>query len=338
MVKKSIIVVVILAAIIAAGIILRRAGEKKEEKLKTTGLPMKIARYYWPGMFWIEIADKKGWFKEAGLNVELIDTNPDYYASLDDAVAGKIDVQGFYFYDFINYNLKGADLVAVLNHDLSNGIDAIVAKQEIVRIRGLKEKKIGLTEGTYLEYLLSVALERNGLNMGDIIIVDMKGEKTAKEFIKGSVDAIVTWEPYVTEAINKGKGRKLFDTSEIPGIMPAVLAIRRSFIDDRPEDVQVLVNVWYKTTQFIKENPGEAFGIIAEIYGVTPGEAQAFAQVDKILDLRDNLTAFSYAAGFESLHGVARQINNFMIEKKMTDEQLDSTKFLDMQFIRGLRR
>ena len=136
----------------------------------------------------------------------------------------------------------------------------------------------------------------------------------------------------------KANGRKLFDTSEIPGISPNGQTFHRSFIEERPEDVQVYVNVWHKTTQFIKENPKEAFGIIADIYKVTLGEVQAFAQVDKILYLRDNLTAFSYGAGFESLHGTARQINNFMIKEGMIDKQLDSTEFLDARFIRTLKR
>ena len=31
-------------------------------------------------MYWLGIADAKGWFKEAGLNVQLVDTNTDYLA------------------------------------------------------------------------------------------------------------------------------------------------------------------------------------------------------------------------------------------------------------------
>ncbi len=337
MFKKIILSAAILWGLIAA-VLLWQQYTPKEEGPKTTGLPMKVARYNWPGMYWVEIAHKKGWFKETGLNVQLIDTNPDYYGSLDAMVAGKMDVNGYYFFDLINYRLKGADLIAVINHDTSFGMDAIVAKKGIETIRDLKGKAIGLTKETYLEYLLSISLARIGLTLSDVTIVDMPEEKTVEEFIKGNVDAIVTWEPFVTEAINKGNGRRLFDTTEIPGIMPGVCAFHKSFIEKRPEDVQAYVNVWHKTTQFIKENPKEAFGIIADIYKLAPGEVQALTQADKILDLRDNLTAFSYGAGFESLHGTARQINNFMIRKGMTDKQLDSTEFLDARFTRALKR
>ena len=54
---------------------------------------------------------------------------------------------------------------------------------------------------------------------------------------------------------------------------------------------------------------------------------QAFVKTDIILDLRENITAFSYAPGFKSLYSTSRKINNFMIKKKMITKKLDSTKF-----------
>ncbi len=86
----------------------------------------------------------------------------------------------------------------------------------------------------------------------------------------------------------------------------------------------------------MKENPKEAFGIIAQLYDSTPGDVQAFGQLDKILDLRENVVAYSFGSGFESLHGAARQINNFLIDSGATDKQLDSTEFIDARFLRVL--
>ena len=115
------------------------------------------------------------------------------------------------------------------------------------------------------------------------------------------------------------------------------MGFHRSFIEERPGDVQAFVNVWHKTTEFIKENPGEALEIIAEIYDVPFEDVAAFAEGDKILDLRDNKVAFSYAAGFESLHGTAKQINDFMKNNDITDMTLDSIEFIDGQFIREVQ-
>ncbi len=89
-------------------------------------------------------------------------------------------------------------------------------------------------------------------------------------------------------------------------------------------------------TNFIKENPKEAFSIIAQKYDSSMGDVQAFTQVDKILDLRENNVSYSFGSGFESLHGTARRINNFLIANGDTDKQMDSTDFIDARFLRSL--
>ena len=307
---------------------------------KTTGLPMKIAKYYWPGEYWKEIAEKKGWFKEAGLNVELIDTNPDYFQSLQDMVDGKMDSNDFTLFDLTKYNAEGADLVGVIAMDNSWGIEGIIAKNEIKTVRNLKGKKIAVSKDTYLEYILSVALKKAGLTLDDVITIDIPPRKVAEEFSKGTIDAVVTWEPYVeqTQAIEDENVHKIFNTAEIPGISPSLETFHRSFIEERPGDIQAFVGVWNKTVQFTKENPKESLGIIAQIYNQTPGEVEVFAQTVKILDLRDNLTTFAFGSGFDSLHGSIRKINDFLIVKGIAKEQLDSTEFLDARFIRNLGR
>jgi NitT/TauT family transport system substrate-binding protein len=309
---------------------------KTENQAQTTGLPMKVARYYWPGMYWVEIAAYKGWFKEAGLNVELIDTNHNYFASLQNTVDGKIDSGGFSLFDVMNFNAAGADLVMVVNCDNSFGAEAIVAKPVITTIAQLKGKTIGVDKGSYTEYILDIVLRQHGLKATDVAKIQLPGEQAAEEFGKGELDAITTWEPEVSATVTKWHGRKLFDTSEIPGISPNGQAFRRNFIKERPGDVQAYINVWHKTTLFIKENPQQAFAIIAGIYAVTPDEVEQFTRLDQIHTLRKNITAFSYGSGFQSLHGTAQQINHFLIEQGVIEQPLDSTEFIDARFIRTL--
>ncbi|MCH8207738.1 MAG: ABC transporter substrate-binding protein [Nitrospinae bacterium] len=326
------------AILILAVLIGCQPGAKQAEGPQTTGLPIKVGSDYWPGAFWLDIADKKGWFKEAGLNIEIINTHSDYVGSLTDMVAGKMDTNTFSLFDLMKFNIGGADLVMVVNSDTSLGAEAILAKPGIESLIDLKGKSIGVNRNSYLEYILSVALARKNILLGDVTLKNVPGEKSVEALSKGTVDAVVTWGSSVDELIKNGAGRKLFDTSEVPGISPNGQVFHRSFIEKRPGDLQAYVNVWHKTTEFIKENPGEAFGIIASIYDKTPGEAQAFAHIDKILDLRDNIIGFSYGAGFESLHGASHRISEFLIETGVTEKRLDSAEFLDARFIRALKR
>lgn len=85
------------------------------------------------------------------------------------------------------------------------------------------------------------------------------------------------------------------------------------------------------------QSPAEAHGIIGAIYKKTPTEVKEFTGKDRILALRENRTLFTYSAGLESLHGVARQINDFLIKTGRTKTRLDTTTFLDARFVRAIR-
>ncbi|MBF0396385.1 MAG: ABC transporter substrate-binding protein [Desulfobacterales bacterium] len=248
-----------------------------------------------------------------------------------------MDENIFNVFNLMIYNAEGAKLVAVINVDTSFGADAIVARQEIKSIWELKGKKIGVQKKTYSEHILDIVLKKNGLSPNDVIKIDFLEEKVADAFINGTFDAIITWEPFVTEAIEKGNGRKLFDTSEIPGICPALSVFHSKFVQERPGDVLAFVNVWHKTTLYIKEHPEDAFKIIADIYSVSIDEVKSFTTVDKILDLQANKIAFTYASGFDSLYGISLTVNKFMIDKGMIEKKMDSSEFFNGYFIRRIK-
>jgi NitT/TauT family transport system substrate-binding protein len=301
---------------------------------KTSGEVIKVAFELWPGTYWVQIAHTKGWFEEAGLNVELsFDANNNFVASERAFADGELEVNQLVLYDLMKFNLENKDVVAVASSDLSFGGDQIIAKGNI-SIADLKGKKVGVNQDTFQEFMLAIALKKHGLKISDVNIIQATAEDVDM-FINNEIDALVTWEPHASKLKARG-GTNIFDSSEIPGLIYVVISFHKSFIEQRPQDVQAYINVWHKTTEFIKNNPEEAFQIIADIYEVPVEDVQAFAQQDRILDLKDNKISFSYAAGFESLHGTARQINKFMIENGVTDKKLDTTQFIDARFIRGI--
>jgi NitT/TauT family transport system substrate-binding protein len=303
----------------------------------TGARPIRVADFYRPGAYWIGIASVKGWFRESGLNIQLVYYHANDPASEKDLVEGRLDVDTFGLFDLLGYIARGADLVAILNADYSAGSEKLIARDAIEQLADLKGKKIAVSQNSYFAEILEVALGRVGLNIQDVQIVDIPTEKTAEALIKGEVDAALTFEPYATQGLDAIKGHVLFDTSQAPGLSPTLMIVQRKFIEGRPNDVSAFVKVWQRTTIFIKEHPDEAFGIIAILNKKTPAEVRQFAGLYKILDVRDNVQAFSFAAGFDSLHGAVRQVNDFMIARGITDKKLDSSYFLEGSFIHSLQ-
>jgi NitT/TauT family transport system substrate-binding protein len=330
--KISLLVICALALSFSA---CKPAGGPKSTPTVSTK-PLRIGAYYWPGYYWMDVAHRKGWFKEAGLNVEWVDTNADYFASFDDLVDGKLDLVQFSAFDFVLYNARQKDLVVVMCSDYSSGAEALVARAGIDTIRDLAGKKLALSKGTYLEYLFSVLAERESLDPATVTLVDMPGEKLHEEFIAGRVDAFLTYEPFVSEGVAKGNGKRLFTTAEALDVTSVVATMRRNFVQERPQDVQALLGVWHRATEFIKSHPDDAFAIVAELQKKTPAEVKEFTLLDKILDLRDNRTAFTYETGIDSLHGNVRQMSDFIIQQGLATKKVDSTEVLDDRFIRAL--
>ncbi len=297
--------------------------------------PIRLATYEWPGSFWIEVASKKGWFAEAGLNVQRVDVDNSYFPSLEAVASGKLDAMGFTQFDLVRLVAGGNDLVGVAAIDFSQGAEALVARADIHRLKDLKGKRLALHRGTYLEYLLTVVAEREGLNLADVTLLDRTSDASMADFLAGRADAIFVWEPYVTKALAAG-GHNLFSTADFPGLTYSVLTFRREFLDHHPQEVAKLMQVWERGERYVHEHPEESCAIVAELFGEPVNEVRDLLRTVRVLDLADNGRAFSYAAGFDSLHGSWRRMNDFMLDRGLVAARVDSPEHLDSSFIRLL--
>jgi NitT/TauT family transport system substrate-binding protein len=305
-----------------------------EPKL-TPAAPIRLASYEWPGSFWIDVAWKKGWFLEAGLNVQRVDVDNSYFPSLENVASGKLDAMGFTQFDLVRLVAGGHDLVGVAAIDYSQGAEALIAKADIQGVKDLKGKRLALHRGTYLEYLLSIVAEREGLDLADVTLLDRTSEQSTIDFLAGKVDAIFVWEPYATQARVTG-GHALFSTTDFPGLTYSVLTFRREFLDAHPQDVAKLMQVWHRGERYVHDHPEESCAIVAELFGEPLNEVSDLLNTVRVLDVADNGRAFSYSAGFDSLHGSWRRMNDFMLDRGLATARVDSPAHLDSSFIRLL--
>lgn len=330
---KRLVLLLAAAAIVAGGGLLWL----RSPQTPSGSPPIRMARNLWPGQFWVDIAGAKGWFAEAGLNVVLVDTTPDYFASVKDLAEGRLDTNNLTLFDLVASDLKGHDLVMVLNTDRSNGVDGLVVREGTETPRQLRGRRVGVQRATYTEYILSVILARHGLTFKDVHLVEVKAEDTSTALAKGDVDAVMSYEPYISEAIKKGLGKKLLDTSKIPGISPSGLALRRNFVETRRKEVEKLLRVWARTQRFIEERPTEAFTLIAGIYHISVQEVQELAKLDTILGLEQNITAFQDRPGYDSLRTNAKNMLLFFALQGVEQKKLDINQLFDASFINQLR-
>jgi len=329
--KKSIIIsaiVILVMAVVGGLIYYNQFLPKPLEKVKYGFSPF-------PGTLPYLVAKDEGFFKEEGIDVEIV--YEDYLKVNEDVATGAVDFHSQYVLIDVVYAVsKGEDLAIVMATDYSNGVDAIVAKKEIQTVSDLKGKKIGVDKGTLSEYLLADALKKSNLELSDVIEVGLSSLDAADAFIRGEVDAAVSWEPDVNKAVVEGNGWRLYTSADSPGLIVDCLVFRSEFVTKYPEKVLAVVRGYMKAMDFIAENPNQAYAIGAKYSGITASEFEIQYPGLKQVGLEDNQHLMTYGTGIASLHGLINEAYDFLEERGFVEQAVDSTEIIHPQFIRAL--
>ncbi len=330
------IVLLLLTVLLLAGLTAAcsKGSEKTGAKAAVSDTPIKIALSPWPGWFFWYVAEEKGFFKKHGVNVEL-KWFPVYSDSLQALSTGQVDANSQTLSDTLAPLSKGIDLKVVLINDNSNGGDAIVAKSEIKSVKDLKGKTVATELGTVDHLLLLTALEKNGMSEQDINYVNMTVNDAGPAFINGKTDASVLWEPFQTTAVKEGKGKVLFSSKETPGLIPDLLVFRKETIDQRPDDVQKIVDAWFDALDYYKAHPDEAIQLMAKHAETTPEDFKTGLDSVKIFSLDDNLAAFKQQDNYQSLTYTGGKTAEFLKKLDMLSSIPDINKALEAKFLQA---
>ncbi len=227
----------------------------------------KLGHSTWVGYGPFFVAQKNGYFKEEGLDVELVRIE-DVKVRFAALAAGRIDAMATTV-DTMPLHLRpdGSRYQYVFAIDDSKGSDGVVAKKEIESVADLKGKKVAFAEGAVSQFYLNVLLREAGLDQSDIEAVNMTAGDAGSAFVSGQVDAAVTWEPWLTRGKRAPHGRLLADSSQKPGLITGVVVAPAGVIKRRKADIQALYRGWSRAVEFVKTNPAEARTIMAKGIG-----------------------------------------------------------------------
>src|SRR6266571_2979771 len=164
------------------------------------------------------IADKKGYFKQEGLNVS-----------------------------FLNFD-SGAKMVAPLgNGQLEVGAGSPAAGLYNAIARGIDMKIAGSATGSASTSTLNEALKKAGLKTGDVERVFLAFPQHVMALQNKAVDAAMTTEPSATRAVQSGAAvRVLGDDAIYPNHQLAVVLYGGDFAKRRPEVARRFMRAYLK--------------------------------------------------------------------------------------------
>src|SRR5690349_15475645 len=222
----------------------------------------------WLGYGQWHIAAKKGLFKANGLDeVEIVNFTTD--ADLNAALAsGQLDCGNIATHTAMAFAAAGLPLKIVLLLDVSMTADAMLSDGSITDIKGLKGKQVAYEEGTTSDLLLNYALAQNGMSVADIQKVPMPAADAGSALIAGKVPVAVTYEPYLTLALNQNKKTKMiYEAGVAPGLISDVLVVSDKFLAEKPGQILALLKTWDAALAAYKADTKGARAIISEAVG-----------------------------------------------------------------------
>lgn len=229
----------------------------------------------WPGFAPAYVAKEHGYFGSTMMTIDVLD---DFSARRAAYESGQHQFT-IYTIDSFAFDIgKGLDGQIVMVLDESRGADGIVARAHIATAADLRGKSVAYTRGSPAHFFLVNYLRGAGLSIADIRTVEVDDPtRAAQAFMGGTVDAAVTWEPYLSQIKTKGVGKVLADTSTMPGLIVDVLVASRSTAKEHPDIVRTVVSGWLKALAEVRQPRADTYSIMAKSLGMKEDEFKAGA-------------------------------------------------------------
>jgi NitT/TauT family transport system substrate-binding protein len=278
--------------------------------------PIRLGFNLWPGAIPWQIAEDKGLIKASGVNAEII-----WFQTLGDQInafnGGKIDIANLTLNDMFMSNSNGVPCKLILMPDVSAGADAIVASNSIRSVKDFVGKQAAVEIATVGHLLFLQALANNGIDPKSVPIINMAADAAISAIIAGRLDVAYAYDPYISQLRHSGKGHVVFSSKDVPGLVADTVVAQQSLLDQRPADVQKLVDVWHQVLDFRKQNQEAAYAIEAKRAGVSVAD---YAELQKGLEWltpQQTLDSFKPGNTTRSLPYAGKVVADFMVEQKL---------------------
>ena len=211
----------------------------------------------------------------------------------------------------------------------------IPADSSIKSVAELKGKKIAYPgKGSQQYPLLVKALADAGLSLDDVELFKTKGSDVPTLLANNSVDAGITWDPHVSNALAAGHSKVLIKAEKILPIKAGHyigngVYAREDFIEANPALVQDLITAIVKAVDFILKNEDEAVKMWAEQIGF-PEKVISFALREKIsvynLDVAPEASTINAYTKFLKDAGILEKTDNPKFDASFANKALESIK------------
>lgn len=199
--------------------------------------PLTFATNHWLGYEPLYVAKDIGIVDESQLKIFTLTSTTEVFRALSH---GAVDGAALTMDEALILANEGLSLRIVGVADISNGADAVLLSNRHAPDATLEGMRIGYEGNVLGAYMVARMLEKKGLSLLDVALIEAAPHEHAELLAEGSVDAVVTYEPFVTRL--KNDTHTIFTSKDIPGEIVDVLVVPEQY--HKPAHISHLLDVW----------------------------------------------------------------------------------------------
>ena len=220
------------------------------------------------------IGAEKGYFKRHGVDAKMlvVDTGTDMVNAMHDGRAQIGDMSTTTYLKAVHAGEPFKVIGLIMNDATRDNADdplAIVTKKgrgiEKGKLSDLKNKKIGLARGQTSDEYFKMVLRRAKMKYSELTIENIWSQfGLAPALAEGKVDAVVSWEPYVTQVLTQvpDSYEVIRGGQHMSYVM--VATAHGQTVESKPQLVRAIAAGLAQSSHFTRNNPDEAVEIFAK--------------------------------------------------------------------------
>ncbi len=212
-----------------------------------------IATVPWAGWSPVHVAQAKGFWKEAGVEVRVFNV-ADPMEVLQLFQEGLVDMAFAMMGTAVGHYMNGIPLVIVAETNWSHGGDKIIVKKAQAPAQ-LAQKPIGVYFNVpSVTFFLHQYLASEGIKLADTRILEMAPDLLADHFIAGQLGTIVCYDPHALRAVRQGNGRVVATSASYEGCIPEGMMMLRKRFESVPQaDLTAIFQGWIQAVQWCQD-------------------------------------------------------------------------------------